>query len=256
MNDEIEKLSCGNCGHADRGRFCSNCGAPLGSDPDGIIQDVASETLQLNDRYGYIRLTLWLFRNPFRRSIELHGDRLFRHHTRYLLSGLGLYTLLAVPAFLYTARGLSQEFDRAGVEFVISAILYIEIYIYLIFCLFLGNAVFRAASSVHKSISEYYRLLAIGWGWWAPSLGVIVYAGYLVSSFGLRHPVATGFSAIVIIWMSMAYAYFILIHRTFWSISWSAAILFSILVGILAKALSYLVGLGLSLSARHIALRF
>ena len=224
----VSAAVCADCGAAANGNFCASCGADLRESALGFLGRTVAPV-----RRSFPVVYLKMLRSPIRQTVDFAEDPSYRGHISFALAGIALYALLFVPIVMrmvVSAGGNVQVSE--SMQTLMKLLSQVGIYVGIAMTFGLAYALFRYFASVKRPFHAYFKLYCLALGFMAPIYGVyeFVVRGMLggtgMSSLGgpmteadwLSPSSFTSVALALLLW-----AYFVAIHRRFWSMPvWKA----------------------------------
>jgi len=225
--------ACADCGAPASGNFCSACGADLRASSLSFLGQAAAPV-----RRSFPAVYLKILRAPVRQTVAFAEDPAYRGYLSFALAGIAIYCLFFVPIVVRMAVPADANTHISeSMQTLMKALSQTGIYVGMMITFALAYGMFRAFSPVRRSLAAYFKLYAIAIGFVAPIYGIYefgvraLFNGVGMSALGTitvndwQRP--TAIASIVV--SLLLWAYFVAIHRRFWSMSiWAATGLYFI----------------------------
>lgn len=240
---------CADCGAPAGGNFCSSCGADMRRSSLGFLGQAAAPV-----RRSFPAVYLKILRAPIRQTVDFAEDPSYRGYISFALAGIALYLLLIVPIVMRQVAPPGSNVSE-GLLTLMKILSQVGVYVGMAITFLLAFLVFRMFARVQRPFQAYFKLYAIALGFVAPIFGAYefiartVLGGVGMSSFSAQMPLEdwqkpTAWVSVAVIFAMLAY--FIGIHRRFWSTPvWKAALLYlpaSYASGVIGTQLMWYVG--------------
>lgn len=234
--------ACGDCGAPAGGNFCSSCGADLRASSLGFLGQAAAPM-----RRSFPAVYLKLLRAPVSQTVALAEDPSYRGYASFALTGVALYCLLFVPVVMRSIVPTNGAQVSESMQTLMKVLSQAGIYVGMAITFALAYGLFRLVAKQPRSLFAYFKLYAIALGFVAPIYGAYeivmrgVVGGIGMSSLGLMtEDDWTNPTALMSIALALAlWAYFVAIHRRFWSMPiWKATGLY-MLASLVSGQLGY-----------------
>ena len=223
--------ACADCGAPASGNFCSACGADLRASSLSFLGQAAAPV-----RRSFTAVYMKILRAPVRQTVAFAEDPAYRGYLSFALAGIAIYCLFFVPIVVRMAVPADANTHISeSMQTLMKALSQTGIYVGMMITFALAYGMFRAFSPVRRSLAAYFKLYAIAIGFVAPIYGIYefgvraLFNGVGMSALGTitvndwQRP--TAIASIVV--SLLLWAYFVAIHRRFWSMSiWAATALY------------------------------
>jgi len=235
--------ACADCGALASGNFCSVCGADLRASSLSFLGQAAAPV-----RRSFPAVYLKILRAPVRQTVAFAEDATYRGYLSFALAGIAIYCLFFVPIVVRMAVPVDANTHISeSMQTLMKALSQTGIYVGVAITFALAYGLFRAFAPVRRTFAAYFKLYAIAMGFVAPIYGVYefgvraLFNGVGMSALGtitqddwLRPTVIASIVLSLLLW-----AYFVAIHRRFWSTSiWTATALY-FLASIISNQMGY-----------------
>ena len=235
--------ACGECGAPASGNFCSGCGADLRISSLSFLGQAAAPV-----RRSFPAVYLKILRAPVRQTVAFAEDPAYRGYLSFALAGIAIYCLFFVPIAVRMAAPVDANAHMSeSMQSLMKVLSQTGVYVGMAIAFVLAYGMFRVFSPARRSFTAYFKLYAIAIGFVAPIYGVYEFgvralfdgvgmsALYMVTADGWQRP--TVIASIVL--SLVLWAYFIAIHRRFWSMSiWAATGLY-LLASLISNQVGY-----------------
>lgn len=221
---------CADCGAAAEGNFCSSCGADLRRSSLGFLGQAAAPV-----RRSFPAVYLKILRAPIRQTVAFAEDPSYRGYISFALAGIAVYLLLIVPIVIKQVAPPGANVSESMLT-LMKILSQVGVYVGMAISFLLAFAVFRIFAPQKRRFHAYFKLYCLALGFVAPIYGIYEFVvrsllgGVSMSSFGSAMT-ATDWESptawLSLAFIALAFAYFIGIHRRFWSMPvWKAAVLY------------------------------
>ncbi len=232
--DAVGGRVCADCGAAASGNFCSTCGADLRRSAFGILGAVAAPV-----RRSFPAVYLKLLRAPVRHTVALAEDPSYRAQVSFLLTGIAIFCLLFVPILMHAsvpATGAAPVSE--SMQNLMKVLSQVGVYVGSAITFGLAYGLFRTFARVPRTLNAYFKLYCIAFGFVMPlyaayefaargllgGIGMSSFNGPMTEAQWLTPTALASLALTLLLW-----AYFVAVHRRFWSLPlWKATLLYVI----------------------------
>lgn len=222
---------CADCGAPAGGNFCSSCGADLRASSLGFLGQAAAPV-----RRSFPAVYLKILRAPVRQTTDFAEDPSYRGYLSFALTGIALYCLLFVPVVMRVVVPMNGTPVSESMQTLMKVLSQVGIYVGMAITFALAYALFRYFAAVKRPFHAYFKLYCLALGFVAPVYGTyeflvrVMLGGIGMSSFGGPMTEADWLTPSALASVALAlllWAYFVAIHRRFWSMPiWKATALY------------------------------
>ncbi len=217
---------CPACGAPAQGKFCSECGAPLGEQPANAYLLFVDSFLKIGDLRRYAGRYARILRSPVAATLEMFETSTLSDALRFLEYSVGILVLIFLSRVLVFPGDLLSGF-LTNVYFVLAQSVGLLLH-YRLAVIWVRR----------RGFAEFMRLAAIFYGFTLPISG-------LLQAVSLSH--RTAGSILFLIFTAPLLVYAVRVWKRFWDLpAWAVFLLlfFSSLLGLLVGlAFIFLVGL-------------